>query len=207
MPSPLTASVAAAAILALVPLAAQAQGQATGLPSGVGKALVEGLCVSCHQTNLITASSGYTRDGWKELIGTMIDLTRTAEEAAITQYLATHFPPNSRRAPKLVAGAAQTLNKYVQHMGLFGDSDLSSTRTVADTRRFGQALSSSMLHIVHHGTHHRYAQIPFYKLPAATAYVYNAPGPDEPVFGSYWAALMDMLPVLKDPRIGRQWLG
>jgi virginiamycin B lyase len=109
---PLTASVTAAAILALVPLAAQAQGQATGLPPGAGKELVEGLCVSCHQTNLMTASSGYTRDGWKELVGTMIDLTRTpAEEAAIAQYLATHFPPNTRRAPKLVAGTAQVAFK------------------------------------------------------------------------------------------------
>jgi fatty acid desaturase len=109
-------------------------------------------------------------------------------------------------APALVAGAAQTVNKYVQHMGLFGDSDLSSTRTVADPRRFGQALSSSMLHVVHHGTHHRYAQIPFYKLPAATAYVYDATDPNEPVFSSYWDAMMDMIPVLRDPRIGRQWL-
>ena len=49
---------------------------------------------------MITASSGYTRDGWKELVGTMIDLSRTpAEQATITQYLATHFPPNTGERP------------------------------------------------------------------------------------------------------------
>ena len=75
------------------------------MPQGAGKELVEGLCVMCHQTNMITASSGYTRDGWKELIGTMIDLSSSPEEqGAITQYLATHFPPNTKRAPKLVPG-------------------------------------------------------------------------------------------------------
>jgi virginiamycin B lyase len=108
----LIASLTAITVFALVPLAAQAQGQATGLPQGAGKELVEGLCASCHQTSVITASSGYTRDGWKELIGTMMDLSRTpAEEATITQYLATHFPPNTRRAPKLIPGPAQVAFK------------------------------------------------------------------------------------------------
>ncbi len=99
-------------VLALVPLAAEAQSQGLGLPEGAAKRLVEGTCSSCHQTNMITTSSGYTRDGWKELIGTMIDLSRTpAEQATITEYLATHFPPNARRAPTLVPGTAQVTFK------------------------------------------------------------------------------------------------
>jgi len=65
--------VAAAALVSIAPFAAYAQGQPGALPEGEAKPLVEGLCVSCHRTNLITASLGYTRDGWKELIGTMID--------------------------------------------------------------------------------------------------------------------------------------
>jgi virginiamycin B lyase len=90
----------------LVPFAAQAQ--APGLPQGAGKELVEGACAGCHQTNLITSSSGYTREGWNELIGTMIDLSPAPEQrAAITDYLATHFPPNTRRAAKLVPGTAE----------------------------------------------------------------------------------------------------
>ena len=100
----------AAAIFVLVPFAAQAQapGKPANLPEGAGKALVEGACVACHQTNLIERSSGYTAAGWKELTGTMIDLSGNPEgQATLTNYLATHYPPNTRRAPKLMPGSAQ----------------------------------------------------------------------------------------------------
>jgi virginiamycin B lyase len=67
--------------------------------------LAEGLCTLCHRTNLITSSSGYTREGWKELIGTMLDMSGSPQEAVtLTDYLARHYPPNTKRAPKLVAG-------------------------------------------------------------------------------------------------------
>jgi virginiamycin B lyase len=98
-----------AAVFALLPLAVQAQGQpqSPALPDdgSNGKLLAEGLCTLCHRTNLITNSSGYTRDGWKELIDTMLDLTSAPQEiATLTDYLAKHFPPNTKRAPKLVSG-------------------------------------------------------------------------------------------------------
>jgi virginiamycin B lyase len=103
-----TASLIVATVFTLVPLAAQAQTQGSDLPQGAGKELVDGLCVTCHQTNMITRSSGYTRDGWKELVGTMMDLSRTPEEQAkITEYLATNFPPHTRLAPKLIPGGAE----------------------------------------------------------------------------------------------------
>jgi len=108
MPQSSPLSLMTAAVFALVPLAAQAQGQAPALPEGAGQQLVNGICATCHQTNMITQSMGYTREGWKELIGTMIDLSRTPqEEATITEYLATNFPPNTRRAPKLIPGDVQ----------------------------------------------------------------------------------------------------
>ena len=87
---------------------AAAQGQAAKLPDGPARQLVEGVCTGCHQTNQITRSSGYTLAGWKELAGTMIDLSKTpGEQDQITQYLATHFPPNTKRAPKLIPGSAR----------------------------------------------------------------------------------------------------
>ena len=70
-----SASVIAAAVFALTPLAAEAQGQAKPpppLPDGKGKQLVEGICASCHALQLIQNSSGYTREHWKELVGYMI---------------------------------------------------------------------------------------------------------------------------------------
>ena len=102
----------AGALLALAPIPAPAQGKASGLPEGAGKDRVEALCLACHQAREILNSSGYTREGWKELIGTMIDLSRApADEDRVAQYLATHFPPNTKRAPRLVAGGERILFK------------------------------------------------------------------------------------------------
>jgi virginiamycin B lyase len=107
-----TASLIAAAF-ALVPFAAPAQD--SGLPQGPGKEMVEGVCTGCHQTNMITASSGYTREHWSELIGTMIDLSGSPHERnTLLDYLATHFPPNTKRAAKLVPGSVEVTFKEWQ---------------------------------------------------------------------------------------------
>jgi virginiamycin B lyase len=108
-----TAALIAAAAFALVPLAAEAQD--SGLPQAPGKEMVEGVCTACHQTNMIAASSGYTREHWSELIGTMIDLSRSPQErATLVDYLATHFPPNTKRAAKLVPGSVEVTFKEWQ---------------------------------------------------------------------------------------------
>lgn len=95
-------------ISGLVSAGAIAQPHNTGLPDGSGKQLVEDMCTACHRTNMITRSSGYTQDDWAELTGTMIDLSAdpsTLDE--ITAYLAQHFPPNDRRASKLMPGTVE----------------------------------------------------------------------------------------------------
>ena len=98
-----------AVVLGLAPAAlAQSGGGANRFPDGPGKELVEGACIGCHQANMITRSSGYTREGWQELIGTMIDLSHSADTRdRIVQYLATQFPPNTHRAPKPMPGPHQ----------------------------------------------------------------------------------------------------
>ncbi|HSS65616.1 MAG TPA: cytochrome C [Gammaproteobacteria bacterium] len=93
---------------ALVSLAAPAESQAAGLPEGQGRELVEAVCTGCHQVNPITRSSGYTHEGWKALMGTMIDLSaRPDDQNRIARYLATHYPPSTSRAPRLVPGEAK----------------------------------------------------------------------------------------------------
>jgi len=78
---------------------------AAQLPEGTGKDLVTGYCSGCHGTNLIEMSSGYSQGDWKKLIATMMDLSGVPEqEQTITAYLAEHFPPTDRLAPKLVPG-------------------------------------------------------------------------------------------------------
>jgi virginiamycin B lyase len=94
--------------LALAQLGGQGRAVAVELPEGEGRDLVEAICIGCHQTNQITRSSGYTADGWRELAGTMIDLSGGPdEERQIVEYLAAYFPPNDRRAATLVPGDAE----------------------------------------------------------------------------------------------------
>ncbi len=100
-----------ATLLAFLPSLAAAQ----ALPDGTGKQLAEGLCTGCHQTNMITGSSGYTRDGWKELTSTMIDLSGApADRDALMAYLAEHYPPNTKRAAKIMPGSLQVTFKEWQ---------------------------------------------------------------------------------------------
>ena len=98
------AALAGAIFFVVVPFTAQ--GQAPQLPEGDGKQLVQGMCTACHETNQITRSSGYSAEGWRELIQTMINLSGTPAGETITKYLATHFPAGTQRKPNLVRGEA-----------------------------------------------------------------------------------------------------
>lgn len=91
---------AAALLCSAAPFAAQAQ----DLPEGEGREVVEAVCTACHQTNMISRSSGYTHDQWKELFNYMIDLEGRPQEEVIATYLATHFPPNNDRAATQAPG-------------------------------------------------------------------------------------------------------
>ncbi|MBM3539789.1 MAG: cytochrome C [Alphaproteobacteria bacterium] len=83
-----------------------AEAAAQQLPEAAGRGTVEGVCTGCHRTNVINQSSGYTHREWKELVGTMIDLSASKQtEDEILNYLTTNFPPNTRRAPKQVSGS------------------------------------------------------------------------------------------------------
>ncbi len=73
------------------------------LPEGQGRELVEAACVACHDTSLITTSTGYTHERWRHLITKMIDLEEPLA-GDITQYLAANFPEKYDRRPTLVSG-------------------------------------------------------------------------------------------------------
>ena len=73
------------------------------LPEGPGKEEVSTTCAACHGLNMITGATGYSQSGWRDLVATMVKLP-TERETAVSQYLATHFPPKPGRAPELIAG-------------------------------------------------------------------------------------------------------
>jgi fatty acid desaturase len=107
--------------------------------------------------------------------------------------------------PMAISGALQTLNKFEQHLGLHGQTVLGLTRTVVDRRKFGEMISAAMLYNDYHGTHHRYAKIPYYYLPQATPYALAGAREYCPVFPSIVSATIDMLRFLIDPKVGPQW--
>ncbi|MCA9239786.1 MAG: fatty acid desaturase, partial [Planctomycetales bacterium] len=107
-------------------------------------------------------------------------------------------------APAWIAGTVQTLRKFIEHLGRFGDNIYEMTRTVAYTSLLGRLASLSQLHVEHHGTHHRWPRVPIRNLPRATRIIQQE-DPRCSVFPNHWAAFVDMLPHLIDPRVGPQW--
>ncbi len=96
-----------ASVLALVLVCSAFPGTAAAqfvLPEGEGKDLVQALCTTCHQLNMIQNSSGYTREQWEELFGTMVDLEGRPEKETISNYLAANFPPDNPRPSTPVPG-------------------------------------------------------------------------------------------------------
>jgi len=89
----------------LVSANAQRGGQAVVLPDGPGKELVQTKCAACHGLNSITTSWGNTREGWRQLFGSMVTLP-AADADAISAYLAAHFPPKPAPEGKVIAGPA-----------------------------------------------------------------------------------------------------
>jgi hypothetical protein len=105
-----------------------------------------------------------------------------------------------------ISGVLQTLNKFEQHLGLHGETVLGLTRTVVDEHPVTELVSAAMLFNDYHGTHHRYAKIPYYRLPHATPYTLAGASEHCPVFASVVSATIDMLLCLGDPKVGPQWL-
>lgn len=91
--------------IVLLLLGFQLASPAHALPDGPGRDLVEAECGSCHGTNRIERSSGYSRDGWRFLVSTMVDLSGDPDtENAIVDYLATNFPPKAETSAVEVDG-------------------------------------------------------------------------------------------------------
>jgi virginiamycin B lyase len=80
------------------------------LPDGPGKAAVQAYCTRCHQLGNIAMSGGYTREGWHELIGTMVVLPKDQADV-IVDYLAKNFPEGPKPKAVLVPGPAKVTFK------------------------------------------------------------------------------------------------
>lgn len=88
---------------ALPVVLAQPSNPEVQLPDGEPKALIEGTCATCHRLDYIPNSRGYTHDGWKELISSMIALPSEVADSVVA-YLASHFPKKPGTDPVLIPG-------------------------------------------------------------------------------------------------------
>jgi virginiamycin B lyase len=92
------------------PVAGQRGDAQVSLPDGAGKQLVETTCAKCHGLNLISNSFGYDKQGWHDLIGTMVALPKDRADI-ITTYLATNFPEKPAPKPVIVPGPVEVAIK------------------------------------------------------------------------------------------------
>jgi len=108
-------------------------------------------------------------------------------------------------APALVAANLQSWRKYIEHMGLLGNTVNSSTRSIVPRSWFGRVFAYTLLHEPYHGVHHQNAGLPHTALPQFTSLLDpKEPGERAP-FISYRQALPDLIRSLGNPRVGAQW--
>jgi fatty acid desaturase len=108
-------------------------------------------------------------------------------------------------APAVIAANLQNWRKYVEHVGLTGNTVNSSTRSIVPRSWLGHLFAYTLLHEPYHGVHHENAALPHRWLPQFTAILTpKEPGELAP-FMSYRQALPDLVRSLSDPRVGAQW--
>src|SRR5262245_32202909 len=102
--SPL-ALAAAFVLFSFSPALAQGRGQQPALPDGPGKEAVQKTCTACHGLNNITGSGGFTKQGWEELLNSMLVMPKD-QSAEIVDYLAKNFPEGPHPQAVTISGPA-----------------------------------------------------------------------------------------------------
>ena len=107
--------------------------------------------------------------------------------------------------PTFIAGNLQSWRKYIEHVGLTGNTVNSGTRNIVARGWSGRLMAFSLLHEPFHGLHHMHVGLPHAELPRLAPEL-EPQTPDEiHPFPSYRHALLHLLRSLADPRVGSQW--
>src|SRR5437660_6855994 len=107
-------------------------------------------------------------------------------------------------APAMIAANLQTWRKYVEHLGLTGNTVNSSTRSIVPKSWLGHLFAYTLLHEPYHGVHHQNAGLPHRVLPQFTSVLTPKRPDDVAPFMSYRQALPDLIRTLANPRLGAQ---
>jgi fatty acid desaturase len=108
-------------------------------------------------------------------------------------------------APAMLAANLQSWRKYIEHVGMTGDTVNGSTRSIVAKSWMGRLVSFTLLHEPFHGVHHQRAGLPHSVLPQHVDDLQpKKPGERTP-YPSYRYALVELMRCLADPRVGPQW--
>ena len=107
-------------------------------------------------------------------------------------------------APALLAANLQSWRKYIEHVGMTGDTVNSITRSIVAKSWLGRLVAFTLLHEPFHGVHHQRAGLPHSVLPQHVEKLQpKKPGERAP-YTSYRYALIELVRSLADPRVGPQ---
>lgn len=107
--------------------------------------------------------------------------------------------------PALIAANLQSWRKYVEHVGLLGNTVNSSTRSIVPRSWLGRVFAYTLLHEPYHGVHHQNAGLPHVVLPKFTSVLEPKTSEELVPFMSYRQALPHLMRSLANPRVGAQW--
>lgn len=107
--------------------------------------------------------------------------------------------------PAFIAGNMQSWRKYIEHVGLSGNTGRSATRSIIVETMPGRLMALSLLHQPLHGVHHVKSSIPYDALPENVDLIEPKDEGDTVPFPNYRSAFGDLLRRLRDPRVGAQW--
>lgn len=107
--------------------------------------------------------------------------------------------------PAFVAGNLQSWRKYIEHVGLCGNTGRSATRSIVDVDWRGKCVAVSLLHQPLHGVHHVQATLPYHEMPRNRHLIEPVEDGDTVPYPNYRSAFADLLRCLADPRVGGQW--
>jgi len=108
-------------------------------------------------------------------------------------------------APAFVAANLQSWRKYIEHVGLTGDTVNAATRSIVARSWLGRIVAFTLLHEPLHGIHHQRAGLPHSVLPQHLEKLEPKKPDDQIPYTSYRYALVDLMRSLANPRVGPQW--
>ncbi len=153
--------------------------------------------------NSVIRSQKVRRQIWKEIV--FIVLIWIAILTAVTYFDVWRYFLWMYVIPAIISGNLQSWRKYIEHVGMQGNTPNSATRSIVCNSWAGRLFAFTLLHEPFHGVHHERSGLTHAELPQYVSDL-DPKTPDEVApFPNYRTALLDLLRCLTNPRVGGQW--